>query len=127
MQICMSGILYIVMHSLYRAVAVVALAPDSDFNLGARATSSGASQIDPEIVQLASQLVQRQSGKYDAADLEDHYETRLRAMIDAKLKGEGLDVSEPEEPAHTNVVDLMAALKKSLGQTTEETNPAPVK
>ena len=36
-------------------------------------------------------------------------------MIDAKVKGEGLDASEPEEPAHTNVVDLMAALKKSLG------------
>ncbi len=48
------------------------------------------------MVQLASQLVQRQSGKYDAADLEDRYETRLRAMIDAKLKGEGIDASEPE-------------------------------
>jgi DNA end-binding protein Ku len=84
-------------------------------------------KIDPEMVQLASQLVQRQSGKYDAADLEDRYETRLRAMIDAKLKGEGLDVSEPEEPARTNVVDLMAALKKSLGQATEERKPAPAK
>jgi DNA end-binding protein Ku len=29
-------------------------------------------KIDPEMVQLATQLVQRQSGKYDAADLEDH-------------------------------------------------------
>jgi len=27
------------------------------------------------MVRLASQLVQRQSGKYDAADLEDKYET----------------------------------------------------
>jgi non-homologous end joining protein Ku len=36
-------------------------------------------------------------------------------------------VSEPEEPAHTNVVDLLAALKKSLGQTTEEKKAAPVK
>ena len=63
------------------------------------------------MVQLASQLVQRQSGKYDAADLEDRYETRLRAMIDAKLKGEGIDASEPEAPERTNVVDLMAALK----------------
>src|ERR1700722_9682380 len=58
----------------------------------------------PEMVRLATQLVQRQSGKYDAADLEDRYETRLRAMIDAKLKGEGVDVSEPEAPAPTNVV-----------------------
>ena len=84
-------------------------------------------KIDPEMVQRASQLVERQSGKYDAADLEDRYETRLRAMINAKLKGEGLDVSEPEEPAHTNVVDLMAALKKSLGQAAEEKKPAPAK
>jgi DNA end-binding protein Ku len=84
-------------------------------------------KTDPEMVQLASQLVQRQSGKYDAADLEDRYETRLRAMIDAKLKGEGIHVSEPEEPTRTNVVDLMAALKKSLGQAAEETKPAPAR
>jgi hypothetical protein len=37
-------------------------------------------------------------------------------MIDAKLKGEGVELSEPAEPDRTNVVDLMAALKKSLGQ-----------
>ena len=44
-------------------------------------------KVDPEMVQLATQLVNRQSGEYDASDLEDRYETRLRAMIDAKLKG----------------------------------------
>jgi DNA end-binding protein Ku len=80
-------------------------------------------ETDPEMVQLATQLVQRQSGKYDSADLEDRYETRLRAMIDAKLKGEGVDLSEPAEPDRTNVVDLMAALKRSLGQ--EEPDLAP--
>ena len=77
-------------------------------------------KTDPEMVQLATQLVQRQSGKYDSADLEDRYETRLRAMIDAKLKGEGVDLSEPAEPDRTNVVDLMAALKKSLGEAAPE-------
>ena len=83
-------------------------------------------RIDPEMVQLAAQLVQRQAGKYDAADLEDRYETRLRAMIDAKLKGEGIDL-EAEEPVATtnNVIDLMAALKKSLGQTPAEQPAAP--
>jgi DNA end-binding protein Ku len=65
-------------------------------------------KTDPEMVQL----VQRQSGNYDSADLEDRYETRLRAMIDAKLKGEGI-VLEAEEPvaSTSNVVDLLAALK----------------
>jgi DNA end-binding protein Ku len=80
---------------------------------------------------LAKQLIQRQTTTYDPSDLEDRYETRLRAMIDAKLKGEGIDVSEPAEPDRTNVVDLMAALKKSLAQ--EEApkraaqSPAPAK
>ena len=72
--------------------------------------------VDPEMVQLAVQLVARQTGKYDPADLEDRYETRLRAMLDAKLKGEGVTVEEePARPAG-NVIDLMAALKKSLGE-----------
>ncbi|MGA8193555.1 MAG: Ku protein [Acetobacteraceae bacterium] len=78
-------------------------------------------KTDPEMVQLATQLVQRQVGKYESADLEDRYETRLRAMIDAKLKGEGIDV-EADVPveATSNVVDLMAALKNSLGQSPAE-------
>ena len=85
-------------------------------------------KTDPEMVQLATQLVQRQVGKYESADLEDRYETRLRAMIDAKLKGEGVELIEPEEPDRTNVVDLMAALQKSLGQEKpEEKKAAPVK
>src|SRR6201994_2759502 len=32
-------------------------------------------KVDPEMVQLATQLVRRQLGKYDASDLEDRYET----------------------------------------------------
>src|SRR5215469_15713554 len=68
-------------------------------------------KTDPEMVQLATQLVQRQSGKYDASDLEDRYETRLRALIDAKLKGEGLETADEPQVATSNVVDLMAALK----------------
>jgi DNA end-binding protein Ku len=77
-------------------------------------------KVDPEMVQLATQLVQRQSGKYDPSDLEDRYETRLKALIDAKLKGEGIEDAEEPQIAPSNVVDLMSALKKSLGQEQEE-------
>jgi DNA end-binding protein Ku len=73
------------------------------------------------------QPVHRQANDKIAGDLEDRYETRLRAINDAKLKGEGVDASEPEEPARTNVVDLMAALKKSLSQAEEEKKPSPAK
>jgi DNA end-binding protein Ku len=67
------------------------------------------------MVALAKQLIDRQTKAYDPSDLEDRYETRLRRMIDAKLKAEGIDLIAPAEPTDTNVVDLMAALKKSLG------------
>jgi DNA end-binding protein Ku len=87
----------------------------------------GSIKTEPEMVQLASQLVQRQSGQYDAADLEDRYETRLRAMIEAKLKCEGIDSGEPGVPERTSVVDLMAALKNSLGQAADDEKPAPAK
>ena len=73
-------------------------------------------QVDPEMLALAVQLVDRQTGKYDPSDLEDKYETRLRALIEAKLKGEGVDVEQEPAAAQSNVVDLMAALKKSLGE-----------
>jgi DNA end-binding protein Ku len=74
-----------------------------------------AMKTDPEMVTLATQLIDRQTTTYDPSDMEDQYETRLRAMIEAKLKGEGVDEEEDEEPDHSNVVDLMAALRKSLG------------
>jgi DNA end-binding protein Ku len=70
---------------------------------------------DPEMVQLAVQLIARQTSEYDPADLEDRYETRLRAMLDAKVQGEEVHDEVPVAPA-SNVVDLMAALRKSLGE-----------
>jgi DNA end-binding protein Ku len=73
-------------------------------------------KTDPEMVKLAVQLIDRQTGRYDPADVEDRYEMRLRAMIESKLKGEGLAIEEEEQPDRGNVIDLMAALKKSLDQ-----------
>lgn len=83
--------------------------------------------IDPEMVTLAVQLVDRQTGRYDPADLEDRYETRLRAMLDAKIKGEGAGVDAVPAVTESNVVDLMAALRKSLGQAAPVEAPAPVR
>ena len=93
----------------------------------ARPLFEGATDIktDPAMVQLAKQLIERQIGRYDPSDLEDRYETRLRAMIDAKLNGEGIREDTVVEPDRSNVIDLMAALKRSLGQSAEP--PAPGK
>ena len=72
-------------------------------------------KVDPEMVKLAVQLVDRQTGKYDPSDLEDRFETRLRAMLDAKVAGEAIDDVEVASVGPDNVVDIMAALRQSLG------------
>lgn len=69
-----------------------------------------------DMVALATQLIQRQNGKFQPDDMKDRYEAKLRELIDAKLKGEGITPEEPAEPDRGNVIDLMAALKASLGQ-----------
>jgi DNA end-binding protein Ku len=73
---------------------------------------------DADMVKLATQLIDRQSAKFEPADVEDRYEARLREVIAAKIKGSGLKAARTEPEARGNVVDLMAALKKSLGQDT---------
>jgi DNA end-binding protein Ku len=76
-------------------------------------------ESDPEMVRLATQLIERQTGKYDPSDVEDRYEARLRDVIDAKLKGEGIETPQDEESDRSNVIDLMSALRKSLGNDSE--------
>lgn len=71
---------------------------------------------DKEMVALAVQLIDRQTAKFQPGDMEDRYEARLREVIDAKLAGEDIQAPSEEAPAD-NVVDLMSALRKSLGET----------
>jgi DNA end-binding protein Ku len=74
-----------------------------------------ATRPDAEMVQLATQLIDRQVAAFDPADMEDRYESRLRDVIDAKLHGKGVQPAAEEAPS-SNVIDLMAALRRSLGQ-----------
>jgi DNA end-binding protein Ku len=76
------------------------------------------------MVQLATQLIERQNGKFQPDDTQDRYEARLQDVIEAKLKGEGITPEKPSEPDRGNVIDLMAALESSLGQ---KSPPAPKK
>ncbi len=71
-----------------------------------------------ELVDLASMLIDRRTAPFDAASFHDRYEEALRALIDAKIGGRA-KTPAPEEaaPRPTNVVDLMAALKRSLETT----------
>jgi DNA end-binding protein Ku len=99
-------------------LAVHTLNQQSDLN-DSKVLFGGPEAIDDDMVNLAVQLVERQTANYDPADIEDRYEKRLREMIQAKLKGEGITEPAFAEPDRSNVVDLMAALRRSLSAPAE--------
>ena len=68
--------------------------------------------LDESAVALARQIVAQKSGDFDPKLFEDRYQVALSELIKAKIKGEKIITAEVAEPAP--VVDLMAALKKSL-------------
>lgn len=86
---------------------------------------------DKELLELATTLIDKKSGSFDAADYHNNYIDALKRLIDKKAKAKGKrvieDVDEPGEVAgKSNVIDLMAALKASVDgkKTTPAKKPA---
>jgi DNA end-binding protein Ku len=79
----------------------------------------GDTKPDADLLDLAQTLIDKKTGKFDATDFHDRYVEALRELIDRKKKGKTLNIeSQGDGTAETrgsNVVDLMAALKKSIG------------
>ena len=69
--------------------------------------------VKPQELKLAKQVVDMFDGELNLQDYKDEYKEELRKIIDARVAGEEYVAAEVEE-APTNVVDLMAALRKSL-------------
>ena len=73
-----------------------------------------------ELLDLAQTLIDQKSAPFDAGEFEDRYVEALKKLIDKKAKSKSgkkviEDVDEPEAGSGGNVIDLMAALKKSVG------------
>lgn len=73
---------------------------------------------DKSLVELAEELIQRQAGPFSPEAFSDSYSNALEELVQAKLKGRKAISIEEEapEPQGGEVVDLMEALKKSLGK-----------
>jgi DNA end-binding protein Ku len=68
---------------------------------------------DPAMISIAEKIIEQQEGPFDPSQFVDRYEEALKALIEDKKKGhKPAKVAEPED---TNVVDLMSALRASLG------------
>jgi DNA end-binding protein Ku len=86
-----------------------------------------AEKTDPELLEVAKALIEKKTKKFDPGAFEDHYTEALRELIERKMKMKGAKITaeeeEPRRPSGENVIDLMAALKRSL----EGKEPAPSK
>ena len=67
------------------------------------------------MVDIAAKIIDQLEGPFDPSQFNDRYEDALRALIKEKEKGH--KVKAPEEPKEAEVIDLMEALKRSLGQS----------
>ncbi|MEO6394625.1 MAG: Ku protein [Devosia sp.] len=76
-----------------------------------------AKSADPDLLEVATALIDKKTDKFDPKIFKDHYHAALRELIQRKLKSKGrkIEVEDEPKPKQTgNVIDLMAALKKSL-------------
>jgi DNA end-binding protein Ku len=65
------------------------------------------------MIAIAEKIIEQQEGPFDPSQFVDRYEEALKGLIEDKKKGhKPAKIAEPDD---TNVVDLMAALRASLG------------
>jgi DNA end-binding protein Ku len=86
----------------------------------------GDTKPDPDLLDMASMLIERKAGEFDPKEFHNRYVDALHRLIEKKQKAKGAKIIEEEEtapPKGSNVIDLMAALKKSLGEQKAEAKP----
>jgi DNA end-binding protein Ku len=76
---------------------------------------------DPDLLDMAEMLIERKAGEFNPAEFHNRYVDALRKLIEEKQRKKGEKVIQDPDadtppPRGSNVIDLMAALKKSLGE-----------
>ena len=82
-----------------------------------------------DLLDLANTLIEQRSAPFDPAEYHDRYADALRKLIDRKAKSKSNkaileDAEDPAPRSGSNVIDLMAALKKSVGESGTAKKPA---
>ena len=69
-------------------------------------------QLKPAEIKLTEQLVESLTEPFKPTQYHDEFQSRLKQLIDAKQKGKSIEI--PQETNPSPVIDMVAALKKSL-------------
>src|SRR5215813_5826497 len=75
---------------------------------------SAEGDLDAEMVAIAGAIIRQRTGNFDPSTYRDRYQDALQQLIEAKMKG--LIIKPRPLVTPSPVVDLMAALKRSLAQ-----------
>jgi DNA end-binding protein Ku len=75
-------------------------------------------KVTKDMLDLAKHIVNQKSGNFKPDKFEDQYETALIDLINQKRAGK--PIRPKERPRGENVIDLMDALKRSVGGATTE-------
>ncbi len=75
-----------------------------------------ATAIDSDSLQLAETLIERMSAKLDMSKFQDGYEQAVKALIEAKVNNLPLPTEEEPKLQQGKVINLMDALRKSIGK-----------
>ncbi len=83
---------------------------------------------EPELLDLAEALIEKKTAAFDPKEFHDRYVDALKDLIERKRKAKGRKIIEDKGDgggrSGSNVVDLMAALKKSMEGKAAPAKPA---
>jgi len=71
--------------------------------------------INEDSLELAESLIKKRSAKFDPTKFVDGYEIALKELVEAKVNKAPVPQDEAPAAKRSNVVNLMDALRKSLG------------
>jgi DNA end-binding protein Ku len=77
-------------------------------------------KVTKDMLDLAKHIVNQKSGTFEPDKFEDQYETALLDLINQKRAGK--PIAPKERPRGENVVDLMEALRRSVGGAAADTS-----
>jgi DNA end-binding protein Ku len=89
----------------------------------------GDAEPDADLLDMAAMLIERKSGKFDPSEFHNRYVDALKELIAEKQRKKGEKIIQDPDadappPKGSNVVDLMAALKRSLGDDSKSGSAA---
>src|SRR6478609_3175664 len=80
-------------------------------------------KVTKDMLDLARHIVNQKAGSFEPEKFEDHYESALIELINQKRTGK--PIVPKERPKGENVVDLMEALRRSVGREAAPAKAAP--